>query len=211
MVSTPRPSRRPSWDIGGRVAGSAGHSAARPRGAASKFAPWCSCRGCGRNPAPPPPYSGGMEGRMKRNELVNLRHAGILCFSFMIAGLALAAEGQPEAPKNLKYFPKDITRDELIGKMRQFSFALGVPCTHCHGTAEQTTFDLLGVDFSTDLKPTKNKARDMLRMTDEINSKLLAKIPHSDLNLKVACVTCHSGLALPETIEARVLRNVKAQ
>jgi tetratricopeptide (TPR) repeat protein len=95
--------------------------------------------------------------------------------------------------------------------MRQFSFALGVPCTHCHGTAEQTTSDLRGVDFSTDLKPTKNKARDMLRMTDEINTKLLAKIPHSDLNLKVACVTCHSGLPLPETIEARVLRNVKAQ
>jgi tetratricopeptide (TPR) repeat protein len=46
-------------------------------------------------------------------------------------------------------------------------------------------------------------------MTDEINTKLLAPIPHSELNLKVTCFTCHSGLALPETIEARVLRNVK--
>jgi tetratricopeptide (TPR) repeat protein len=139
----------------------------------------------------------------------HLNRAGVVFFSLWLAGSAGATDAQPEAPKNLKYFPKEITRAELIPKMRQFSFALGVPCTHCHGTKEQTTFDLTGVDFSTDLKPTKAKARDMLRMTDEINTKLLAPIPHSELNLKVTCFTCHSGLALPESIEARVLRIVK--
>src|SRR5262249_2426952 len=82
-----------------------------------------------------------------------------------LAGAAVAADTQPEAPKNLKYFSKDIAKPDLISKMRQFSFALGVPCTHCHGTKEQVGFDLQGVDFSTDLKPTKNKARAMLRMT----------------------------------------------
>jgi tetratricopeptide (TPR) repeat protein len=140
----------------------------------------------------------------------NLNRAGFVFVSLWLAGSAGAADAQPEAPKNLKYFPKDITRPELISRMRQFSFALGAPCTHCHGTKEQTTFDLNGVDFSTDLKPTKAKARDMLRMTDEINTKLLAPIPHSELNLRVTCFTCHSGLALPESIEARVLRTVKA-
>jgi tetratricopeptide (TPR) repeat protein len=139
----------------------------------------------------------------------SMNRAGVMFLSLWLAGSAGAADAQPEALKNLKYFPKEITRAELIPKMRQFSFALGVPCTHCHGTKEQTTFDLTGVDFSTDLKPTKAKARDMLRMTDEINTKLLAPIPHSELNLKVTCFTCHSGLALPESIEARVLRNVK--
>jgi tetratricopeptide (TPR) repeat protein len=69
---------------------------------------------------------------------------------------------------------------------------------------------MTGVDFSTDLKPTKLKARDMLRMTDEINTKLLAPMPHSELNLRATCFTCHSGLALPEPIEARVLRIVKS-
>jgi len=135
--------------------------------------------------------------------------AGVVFLSLWLAGRAGAGDAQPEAPKNLKYFPKNTTRAELIVRMRQFSFALGVPCTHCHGTTEQKTFDLTGVDFSTDLKPTKAKARDMLRMTDEINTKLLAPIPHSELNLKVTCFTCHSGLALPESIEARVLRIVK--
>lgn len=139
----------------------------------------------------------------------NLNRAGVVFFSLWLAGSAGASDGQPDAPKNLKYFPKDTTRAELVSRMRQFSFALGVPCTHCHGTKEQTGLDLTGVDFSTDLKPTKAKARDMLRMTDQINTKLLAAIPHSELNLRVTCFTCHSGLALPESIAARVLRNVK--
>src|SRR5262245_57338383 len=134
----------------------------------------------------------------------------IVLLSVGFAGVAGAADAPPEAPKNLKYFPKDISRPDLIAKMRQFSFALGVACTHCHGTKEQTGFDLQGVDFSTDLKPTKDKARAMLRMTEEINTKQLAPMPHSELNLKVTCFTCHSGLALPETIEDRVLRTVKA-
>ena len=140
----------------------------------------------------------------------NLNRVGIVLFSLGVAGVAGTSHAQSEAPKNLKYFPKDITRPELISKMRQFSFALGAPCTHCHGTLEQTGFDLTGVDFSTDLKPTKTKARDMLRMTDEINTKLLAPMKHSELNLKVTCFTCHSGLALPESIEARVLRTAKS-
>lgn len=120
--------------------------------------------------------------------------------------------GQEERPKNLKFFPKDIPRSELIAQMRNFSFALGVPCTHCHGTQEQTTPDLRGVDFSLDLKPTKQKAREMLRMLREINTKLLPKISHrSEFNLEVTCFTCHSGVPLPESIEARVLRQIKSE
>lgn len=129
----------------------------------------------------------------------------------LAAGFGAAAAAQPEPPKNLQVFPKEISRQELIGEMRQFAFALGVACTHCHGTEEQTGRDLRGVDFSLDIKPTKAKAREMLRMTEEINSKLLSRIPASDLDLRVRCFTCHSGLALPETIEARVLRKIEAE
>ena len=124
----------------------------------------------------------------------------------------LFSQSPPEGLKNLQFFPKDITRPELVSHMRNFSFALGVPCTHCHGTAEQTGFSLQGVDFSLDIKPTKTKAREMLRMTAEINSKLLPQISQmSELNLKVSCFTCHSGIPLPEAIEARVLRKVKEE
>ena len=118
---------------------------------------------------------------------------------------------EDEKPKNLQVFPKDTERQELIGHMRDFAFALGVACTHCHGTEEQTGYNLNGVDFSLDIKPAKAKAREMIRMTEQINSKLLANIPASPLDLQVTCFTCHSGLALPETIEARVRRILDAE
>ncbi len=140
-------------------------------------------------------------------------YSALLLLMALGAGAVTAPAVQEERSdetKNLKYFPKGTKRSELIPEMRKFSFALGVPCTHCHGTKEQTGFDLRGVDFSLDIKPTKEIARDMLRMVDEINSKLLPKISHrSDLNLKVSCFTCHSGMALPDTIEARVLRTIE--
>jgi len=131
-----------------------------------------------------------------------------------VLAMTTPAHGQQarsDETKNLLFFPKETKRSELMPQMRQFSFALGVACTYCHGTEEQTGFDLRGVDFSTDLKPTKAKARDMLRMVDTINSQLLSKISHrSDPNLEVSCFTCHSGIPLPETIEGRVLRTIEA-
>ncbi len=121
-------------------------------------------------------------------------------------------QARSDETRNLQYFPKGTKRSELIPQMRQFAFALGVACTHCHGTEEQTGFNLRGVDFSLDIKPTKTQAREMLRMVDEINSNVLSKISsRSDLNLEVSCFTCHSGAVLPEMIEARVGRTIEAQ
>ena len=38
---------------------------------------------------------------------------------------------------------------------------------HCHGTEEQTGFNLQGVDFSLDIKPTKEIAREMLEQVKD--------------------------------------------
>lgn len=133
-----------------------------------------------------------------------------LLTGFAIAAPANGQQARSDETKNLQYFPKETKRSQLIPLMRQFSFALGVACTYCHGTPEQTGFDLNGVDFSLDIKPTKAKARDMLRMVDTINSKLLPKTSYrSELNLEVSCFTCHSGIPLPETIESRMHRTIK--
>lgn len=122
------------------------------------------------------------------------------------------AQDRSDGTKNLLYYPEETKRSELIPDMRRFSFALGVACTYCHGTEEQTGFDLQGVDFSLDAKATKSKAREMLRMVDEINAKLLPRVPdRSSLDLKVTCATCHSGLPLPETIEDRVRRALETE
>ncbi len=134
----------------------------------------------------------------------------IVTAGLVTPGMAQNQDREEWKGKNLQYFPEDIEREELIAHMRQFSFALGVACTHCHGTAEQTGFNLKDVDFSLDSKPTKSKAREMLRMTEQINTKLLAPIAKSPLDLPVSCFTCHSGLPLPEAIESRVLRMIES-
>ena len=42
----------------------------------------------------------------------------------------------PDKFENLKVFPEDIAKAELVEAMRQFCFALGVRCTHCHVAKE---------------------------------------------------------------------------
>jgi tetratricopeptide (TPR) repeat protein len=129
-------------------------------------------------------------------------------FGFRIAGLAattlvlalsLAEAQAPAQFTNLQYFPKTISRDELIGVMRGFSFSLNVRCQYCHAVKEGAS--LKDADFASDEKETKRTARNMLRMVDAINQDYIAKLgrqaPHP-----VACVTCHHGLSVPTTMNA---------
>src|SRR5215469_7256532 len=86
---------------------------------------------------------------------------------------AAAAHGQmPSQFTNLQYFPKDISRDELIGNMRLFCFSLNVRCQHCH--AGKAGNDLSQTDFASDEKETKRTARAMLRMVQAINQDYIA-------------------------------------
>lgn len=126
----------------------------------------------------------------------------ILAIVAILAAVAPAA-GQQQTPwkgKNLQYFPADITREALVQRMREFSFALDVRCQHCHSGGDGVSFD--GVDFSADDKPAKLKARAMLRMTDEINTTLLPKVPsRAEPRVNVECVTCHHGVRLPKSLQ----------
>src|SRR5437868_12753154 len=118
---------------------------------------------------------------------------------------------QPQPPwkgKNLKYFPSDITRDALTQRMREFSFALGVRCQYCHAGGNGISFE--GVDFPSDEKAPKKKARAMLRMVDTVNKKLLSDVPsRAEPRVEVGCVTCHRGLPLPKTLQTTLLEIVK--
>jgi tetratricopeptide (TPR) repeat protein len=123
------------------------------------------------------------------------------------------ARGQPQTPwkgKNLKYFPKDITRDQLTQRMREFSFALGVRCQYCHTGGNGITFD--GVDFPSDEKDAKKKARAMLFMVDKVNKTLLRDVPaRAEPRVEVDCVTCHRGLPLPKTLQTTLLEIVNKE
>ncbi len=116
-----------------------------------------------------------------------------------------AADG-PAAPadttrfQNLQVFPDDIPEDQLIAAMRSFSAALGVRCGHCH-VREGEDFV-----FASDANPHKDVARQMLRMTRQINRDFLADIEglHNPVDADdpatwaVTCWTCHRGDPTPQ-------------
>lgn len=106
----------------------------------------------------------------------------------------------PDTFTNLEVLPKDIAKQELVTIMRGFSFALGVRCIHCH--VGENPVDLSTVDFASDAKDTKKIAREMMKMSHEVNSILAKSIGAMRPEpLTVRCVTCHHGLARPETLE----------
>ena len=109
--------------------------------------------------------------------------------------------------ENLQYFPKDIARDELVQRMREFSFALNVRCQYCHAGGDGVSME--GVVFSSDEKPAKVKARAMLRMVDHLNTTTLAQIPlRAAPRVVVECATCHRGLPLPKSLRTTLLEVV---
>jgi tetratricopeptide (TPR) repeat protein len=130
-------------------------------------------------------------------------HRIVLLGTVLIAATSAAAQ-MPQKLENLQYFPKDISRERLTERMREFSFALGVRCQYCHTGGDGISFD--GVVVSSDDKATKVKARAMLRMVDQLNNTLLAQIPaRAEPRVDVDCTTCHRGLPLPKTLQTTLL------
>jgi tetratricopeptide (TPR) repeat protein len=132
------------------------------------------------------------------------------CLAFAVAIPAPARAQIPTKFENLQYFPKDIPRDTLVNIMRGFSFALGVRCQYCHAGGDGISFQ--DVVFKSDEKPAKRKARYMLQMADTINNRLLAALPdRSDPPVRVACVTCHRGLAKPATLASTLTETIDSK
>jgi len=108
----------------------------------------------------------------------------------------------PDEFSNLQVLPADISRPELIGIMRGFSFALGVRCTYCHVGEEGQPFS--EYDFPSDDKSGKVKARFMLQMVMQLNDDVLPGLSdvarRSRPEIRVECVTCHRGVRLPRQI-----------
>jgi Photosynthetic reaction centre cytochrome C subunit/Tetratricopeptide repeat len=116
-----------------------------------------------------------------------------------------AGGGQQQPPPltNLKIYPKDIARPELIATMQGFVRQLGVQgqggCSYCHvGTAPQW-------DFASDANPKKDVARRMILMSREITAKL-PEVTGKQASAITAlrCATCHRGMAVPKVTEVAV-------
>jgi tetratricopeptide (TPR) repeat protein len=114
--------------------------------------------------------------------------------------VAVVAQAQsPDKLTNLQFFPKTISREELIGVMRGFSFSLNVRCQYCHAGKEGN--NIRETNFASDEKEAKRTTRTMLRMVDAINQEYIAKLGRKALN-RVECVTCHRRLSIPATMNA---------
>ena len=69
--------------------------------------------------------------------------------------------------ENLQVLPDSISRDALFDIMKGFTQALGVRCDHCH-INEGDSFETF--NFPSDDNSHKEVARDMMRMTWQINN-----------------------------------------
>jgi tetratricopeptide (TPR) repeat protein len=119
----------------------------------------------------------------------------------MLAAAGPASAQIPDEFTNLKVLSKDTSKRELIVIMRAFSGALGVRCSYCHTPKEPGSDE---IDFASDALETKRVARAMMAMSGEINHKLMPSTGRESL-IRVRCVTCHRGVAKPETLDRILL------
>jgi hypothetical protein len=115
----------------------------------------------------------------------------------------------PTRFENLKVLPKDISRDSLVATMRYITGALGTRCGFCHVGGDTAT--LVGVEFKSDSLVSKRRARDMMRMVADINTRLATTETPKSADIAVECLTCHRGLTRPEPLHALLMRTISKE
>ena len=131
---------------------------------------------------------------------INIKFASItgLCGLIVIMTAATDINKRADVPyKNLEVLPKNISEATMNKIMvGEFEDALGVSCGFCHTSNK----DGDGLDYASDAKPEKKIARQMLRMTLNLNRDYF-KIDSAMVgtaNIVVTCNTCHKGDTFPD-------------
>lgn len=117
-------------------------------------------------------------------------------FGFLISVSLAFTERADPGYKNLQILPKDITEKQMDSVMHHYNEALSVKCSFCHVRNETTN----KMDFASDDKPHKNKAREMMKLTNKINDDYFDVTGGQrtiTTQLMVTCYTCHHGAAEP--------------
>lgn len=102
------------------------------------------------------------------------------------------------APTNLQVLPKDFSGQQVHDLMQQWAYSLGVRCDSCH-VEDHNNPSPDGrprLNFADDSKRMKGTARIMYTMTEEMNSKFIAKVEGT--GMPMTCGTCHRGQISPE-------------
>lgn len=114
---------------------------------------------------------------------------------FVLVGIAAVKQPVNEKFKNLQVLPKNITTDSLDKIMDDFNVQLGVDCKYCH-VRDKKADTLM---FDKDDKSEKEIARNMMRMTMDINKKYFQfnETVTAEQVQAVNCFTCHRGQPMP--------------
>lgn len=73
----------------------------------------------------------------------------------------------PDSFTNLQVIPTNIPKKDLVNVMKQFSTTFSVRCSFCHAVSD----DLTEGNFASDEKPTKLKARELLKTIQSLQVK----------------------------------------
>lgn len=117
-------------------------------------------------------------------------------------GVTRSAADDGPRERNLQVLPADISQDSLQLVMSEWASALGVRCSHCHVSSREHR------DFAADDKAPKHMARRMVRLVAQINGNLDEALGAGVT--PVRCVTCHRGVALPQTLQDLLLEALDA-
>ena len=119
----------------------------------------------------------------------------VLFFVFIVVSSFVVTSFEEPRYKNLKVLPKNIQKQQMDSVMRHYSAALGVKCNFCHVFNQEQK----AMDFASDANEHKGIARDMMKMTNQLNKKYFDIKSSKDLSakLEVTCYTCHNGKADP--------------
>jgi len=107
---------------------------------------------------------------------------------------------------NARELPVEVTP----AMMEVFRMALGVECAYCHVSGEFLERGHNG-DRQSDSNPRKLIARDMIRMTKEINQAITGNGNFPDPSNVVTCWTCHRGNRRPQTSGASAVASGAGQ
>ena len=121
-----------------------------------------------------------------------MKRTSFVTFGFILMIFASLAFTKDEGYKNLQVLPKDITHQQMDSVMHHFNDALGVKCSFCHVRNDSTN----KTDFPSDANPHKNKAREMMKLTNKINDDYFNYTGEErtiTTQLMVTCYTCHHG------------------
>ncbi|HVV54289.1 MAG TPA: c-type cytochrome [Mucilaginibacter sp.] len=131
---------------------------------------------------------------------INKKLAVIAALSGLVTVMTAATNASKPVNEqfiNLQVLPKDISASAMNRIMvGEFEDALGVSCRFCHASDKNGD----SINYASDAKPEKLIARQMLRMTLNLNHDYF-KIDTPKMgtdNVVVTCNTCHKGETFPD-------------